>query len=414
MKKPGKYELLEMDHTADEEEEAALAERLEAYNSGQHSPAAARSPSPAPTKFRPSELSPEVQEFMALLFDPQMFSAAMKSYEIDTAKMPLGKLSKSQIQKGYDITGEIDECLKAGGNRAKLNELSSRFYTLIPHDFGRAVPRPIDTPDMLKTKVDLLNILNDIEIAQTMEADAKKKAKVKAEKAVDVSKLPRHPLDDKYDTLNCDLKPLSKSSKEYSVIEQYVEATKGSYARGKIQQVFTVDRHNEDARFAKHAALSNRRLLWHGTNVAVVAAILNSGLRIMPHSGGRVGKGIYLASEKSKSSGYVGPAQFNGKYTAVMFLVEAALGKEHTITADDHTLKAAPKGFDCVVARGCVEPDPSKDTTLTFDGKPVAVPQGKPIAQKQYSGSRFSQSEYLLYQESQHRIRYAIKFDWSC
>ena len=41
-------------------------------------------------------------------------------------------------------------------------------------------------------------------------------------------------------------------------------------------------------------AIDNRKLLWHGTKVAVVAAILKSGLRIMPHSGGRVGKGIYL------------------------------------------------------------------------------------------------------------------------
>lgn len=57
-------------------------------------------------------------------------------------------------------------------------------------------------------------------------------------------------------------------------------------------------------RFQAHATLDNRRLLWHGTNVAVVAAILTSGLRIMPHSGGRVGRGIYFASENSKSAGY--------------------------------------------------------------------------------------------------------------
>jgi len=50
--------------------------------------------------------------------------------------------------------------------------------------------------------------------------------------------------------------------------------------------------------------LENRKLLWHGTNVAVVAAILKSGLRIMPHSGGRVGRGIYFASESSMSAGY--------------------------------------------------------------------------------------------------------------
>lgn len=57
-------------------------------------------------------------------------------------------------------------------------------------------------------------------------------------------------------------------------------------------------------RFQAHSQLGNRKLLWHGTNVAVVAAILTSGLRIMPHSGGRVGKGIYFASENSKSAGY--------------------------------------------------------------------------------------------------------------
>lgn len=57
-------------------------------------------------------------------------------------------------------------------------------------------------------------------------------------------------------------------------------------------------------RFKAHSGLENRKLLWHGTNVAVVAAILTSGLRIMPHSGGRMGKGIYFTSESSKSASY--------------------------------------------------------------------------------------------------------------
>ena len=91
-----------------------------------------------------------------------------------------------------------------------------------------------------------------------------------------------------------------------------------------------------------------RKLLWHGTNVAVVAAIIGSGLRIMPHSGGRVGRGIYMASENGKSVWYVGWA---GR-TGVMFLGEAALGREHTITRDNSSLRCAPKGCDCIVARG--------------------------------------------------------------
>ena len=60
----------------------------------------------------------------------------------------------------------------------------------------------------------------------------------------------------------------------------------------------------QDKRFAEHEDIENRKLLWHGTDVAVVAAILKTGLRIMPHSGGRVGRGIYFASENSKSAAY--------------------------------------------------------------------------------------------------------------
>jgi poly [ADP-ribose] polymerase 2/3/4 len=59
--------------------------------------------------------------------------------------------------------------------------------------------------------------------------------------------------------------------------------------------------------------------------------------------------------------------------------------------------------------QGSGEPDPSKDTTISLSGRDVTVPQGKRIDMKQYSGSSFDKSEYLVYKESQHRIRYALK-----
>ena len=67
--------------------------------------------------------------------------------------------------------------------------------------------------------------------------------------------------------------------------------------------------------------------------------------------GGRVGRGIYLASEHSKSAGYVGTTNIGKKNIGIMFLVEAALGKEKHINRDDSSLKAAPKGFDCIIAK---------------------------------------------------------------
>lgn len=39
-----------------------------------------------------------------------------------------------------------------------------------------------------------------------------------------------------------------------------------------------------------------------------------------------------------------------------MFLNEAALGREHIIKANDSSLKEAPNGCDCVIAKGNQEP----------------------------------------------------------
>ena len=64
----------------------------------------------------------------------------------------------------------------------------------------------------------------------------------------------------------------------------------------QLLDLWRVDRPGEGQAFEAHAHLGNRRLLWHGTHVATVAAILKAGLRIMPHAGGRVGRGLYLVS----------------------------------------------------------------------------------------------------------------------
>ena len=61
----------------------------------------------------------------------------MKEIGYDAKKMPLGKLSKSNIEKGYKILSDIAECLKKKiPNKDELGRLSSDFYSFIPHDFG--------------------------------------------------------------------------------------------------------------------------------------------------------------------------------------------------------------------------------------------------------------------------------------
>jgi len=182
---------------------------------------------------------------------------------------------------------------------------------------------------------------------------------------------------------------------------------RGNY---KLLNVWRVSRHDEDKRFKPYDKVANRKLLWHGTNCGVVASCLQGGLRIMPHSGGRVGRGIYLASEHGKSSGYTRPGDMNGRRVGLMFLAEAALGDEHHITVDDSSLVAVPGGKDCVIALGAQEPDEADDAVIMIEGRKVVVPQGKP--KKRNIQTNFAQSEYLLYNEAQHRIRYVCAFEF--
>lgn len=66
---------------------------------------------------------------------------------------PMGKLTEAQIAKGQKVLNRLKGALK---NPKQVEELSSEFYTLIPHDFGRKRPPPIATKEALKAQEDLL------------------------------------------------------------------------------------------------------------------------------------------------------------------------------------------------------------------------------------------------------------------
>ncbi|MFC1609988.1 WGR domain-containing protein [Myxococcota bacterium] len=380
--KSGKYMLIEIEGSAESKKAKKIQKNLESLDKTRPK-----------AQVKPSKLPKPTQSLVKLVFDHSVMQGAMAALEIDTNKMPLGQLSKHEVKLGAEVLEELEDALNAN-KQSKLDDLSSRFYTVIPHSFGRKRPPIITDLSMLQLKKDMLNVLLDIHDALGLHKQA--------EDSVSMA----NPLDQQYATLDVDLDPLKPGGKDMKMIEKYLEATCGG-RKPKIIDAFLVDRKSEGQRFAKHKKIAHRKLLWHGTNVAVIAPILRSGLRIMPHAGGRVGKGLYLASEQSKSAGYTGTS---GR-TGIMFLAEAALGKEHHITNDNWRLKAPPKGHDSIVAKGHTEPDPNKEIVINFEGYDVRVPQGKPIRQADFKKSSFSQSEYLVYQESQVRIRYLLKLN---
>ncbi|CAN0465645.1 unnamed protein product, partial [Discosporangium mesarthrocarpum] len=74
-----------------------------------------------------------------------------------------------------------------------------------------------------------------------------------------------HPTDVNYGLLKADLKLVHPGSEEHDVIKVYLNNTMGP-RKVELYDIWSVNREGEKKRFSAHDSLSNRRLLWHGTN----------------------------------------------------------------------------------------------------------------------------------------------------
>ncbi len=89
-------------------------------------------------------------------------------HQIDMKKMPLGKLSKRQIQNAYTVLTELHTEINGGKSPSKLLDASNRFFTLIPHDFGLNMPPVLDSNELIAAKTQMLDNLLEIEVAYSL------------------------------------------------------------------------------------------------------------------------------------------------------------------------------------------------------------------------------------------------------
>jgi hypothetical protein len=78
-------------------------------------------------------LDRSTRDVVSLIFDAEMMIDALKELGIDTAKMPLGKLSKATISKASSALSELQKLFEADpdavlNDRANVDSLSNRFY----------------------------------------------------------------------------------------------------------------------------------------------------------------------------------------------------------------------------------------------------------------------------------------------
>lgn len=382
---PGKYKLIEA-HREAEAPEAAV-------------------------KVRPCTLDAPTQNLIVNISSKDVFRDAMTLLNLDIKKLPQEMLSQPQITQGFAALEKLEEALRAPTDAGhSLNELSSRFYTIIPHNFGRKKPPPIDSFKLLQTKKDMLLVLDTVvKLVQTQEAA------LEEEEVEDVP----HPLDRAYRLLKCQLQLLDQEEPEYKMIQTYLGETGRYYERFGLDHVWKVNRDGEMSesppppspattqtrserdKLQAHSKLDNWKLLWHGTNVAVVAAILNNGFRITKSL---VSKSAYLALDNIP-----GMSCEDDHHVSYMFLGEETPDREHHTTVDEPSVKQPDPGFDSIIARGHTEPHLTQDTELKMDGQRVVVSQAQPMLGPEFRSSTFSQSEYPASQESQYRLCYLLE-----
>lgn len=348
-----------------------------------------------------SNLQKPIQDLMRLIFDVAEMKKVMLEFEIDMEKMPLGKLSKKQIDKAYAVLTQLQEILKKSNvDRTALIDASNRFYTLIPHNFGVSGPKILESLEEIRAKCDMLDALLEMEIAYNLLSSDKTNEK-------------ENPLDVHYKQLKTNIDVLDKTSEEFKMIEKYVKnthaATHTQYDL-EIAEVFVVRRNGEEQRYKPFKKLPNRKLLWHGSRTTNYAGILSQGLRIAPPeapvTGYMFGKGIYFADMVSKSANYCCTHSQNP--TGLLLLCEVALGNIYERYQADY-IEKLPKGKHSTMGRGQTHPDP-KDVHKTEDG--VEVPYGMGVPAKLSKNSALLYNEYIVYDVAQVKVRYMIRMNF--
>ena len=348
----------------------------------------------APVKKQESKLDPRLQELISLICDVSQINQTLSQIGYDAKKMPLGKLSENTLKAGYSVLKDMEkELKKKAPNSGTLAQLSSKFYTLIPHDFGfqnmaKFVIRDLET---LKTKVEMISNLSDMKIAQTF---------ITEEEESDVNVLDEH-----YKKLNCKLTPLKKAGKEYKLIDQYVDNTGKGYWGGKglkALDIYGIERQGEEARFNKK--MGNNVLLWHGSGVPNFVGILSQGLRIAPPeapvSGYRFDKGVYFADMLRLSAGY---CRNSPGSVGCLLLCEVACGKQHEA---QYFSKPLPKGTDSFLYQGAECPPAKSYQKINTR---TSIPAGAPTAHK---GGNWGDSQWVIYDVNQIKMKYIIRMQF--
>ncbi len=342
------------------------------------------------------KLDDRVIDFVKLITNTTYMKNTLVQLEIDTDKMPLGKIRQEQIDDAYEILDKINKNLK---NQDKLVKLSSEFYTLIPIACGRQKPPVINNAKLIGKNINLLNELSQ------MVYGTKAVIKLKKDKG-SLSKL--------YEDLHTDIIPLDKTDEMYNILVEYLINSRAPthHFKFSVLNIYEINREFErDLYDVFSKKISNKTLLFHGTRAPNLCAILKNGLVVDPSklginvciTGKMFGLGLYFTNSCSKSIQYCAYDASDG--IACLFVAEVALGNQWQKKQADPSITAQnlSKQYNSVWGMG-------RSTIANYDeyDDDTRIPHGKikPIANSQ--GHSLLYDEFIVYHEEQVNLRYII------
>ena len=340
-----------------------------------------------------STLPDKLQTFISLISNKQLFERALETMEIDTQRLPLGKMSSAQIDQGEAILKLIETAVKDG--TGDLVGLSSQFWTVIPFATKRNRPPPVINSSEAVVKVaDMLDSLRHISVAGTI-----------------IER--RNNLDDIYKSLSAEVIPVQPNSTEWGQVMTYITNTHAPTHRYRLNMVnlFKVNKPGQDTMDTGNVftTTKNHKLLFHGSRMTNFVGILSEGLRLprpdQVANGAMLSAGIYMADSISKSYNYTFADETNRK--GFVIIAEVALGEVENVY--QATPGRLPAQYQSRSGRGKSTPDPLGTQKWSVNPD-VEIPSGR-LVQTNVGNTSLLYNEYVIFSKECYRFRYIVELD---
>lgn len=350
----------------------------------------------------PVTVKPEVLSLIKFLSNKKQLTQTMRTLNIDTKRLPLGKISKTQLDTAREILNDIHKNLDTYG-KDKLEDRSSDFYTLIPYSCGMSVPPVIDNKTFIGQLMDLLQDLSQIQVTGQI---------IKG-----LGGDTDHELSEIYHKLDCKIIPMDriKHEKHWKLIETYIKRTHcpTHYFKPEILEMYQIRNARQNARYKAYLEQcpdlkKNRMLLFHGSRLTNWLGILNKSLLLFPSNvvitGKMFGNGLYFASQSSKSMNYMGCNR--SQPIGFLMICEVALGDQLKCTGSNYIRdhNNLPLHKHSTWGMGKTTTDRSQ---YVRNKNGVVIPCGK-LVSSDVRGSLLY-DEFIVYREEQVRPAFLIK-----